>query len=192
MDKMKERWKDIGKKIRLDRRVAVILACVAAAACILLVLQLYTMKQVTVLDLDAAALPGEEVLSSLREHTLEKDDTVWLEQLGEGEVLYRRGNSWFAGEERRVFDGNAPLYVNDGSYLWLLGVREARLYDEEWHAGDAAFGMYISAGKAFNFDGTSTGDPTILFLRLSSGVFLNTVTLGLEGAGADLNKPPGS
>ena len=72
MDKMKERWKDIGKKIRLDRRVAVILACVAAAACILLVLQLYTMKQVTVLDLDAAALPGEEVLSSLREHTLEK------------------------------------------------------------------------------------------------------------------------
>ena len=192
MDKMKERWKDIGKKIRLDRRVAVILACVAAAACILLVLQLYTMKQVTVLDLDAAALPGEEVLSSLREHTLEKDDTVWLEQLGEGEVLYRRGNSWFAGEERRVFDGNAPLYVNDGSYLWLLGVREARLYDEEWHAGDAAFGMYISAGKAFNFDGTSTGDPTILFLRLSSGVFLNTVTLGMEGAGADLTIPAGS
>ena len=192
MKNWKERWKDMGKKIRLDKRVAVILACVAAAACILLVLQLYTMKQVTVLELDAAALPGEETLNSLREHSLERDEAVWLEQLKENEVLYRRGNTWFAGEERRTFAGTAPLYVNDGNYLWLLGVKDARMYDEDWQAGDAPAGMYISAGKAFNFDGSSTGDPDILFLRLSNNVFVNTVSFRIDGAGSSLSVPSNS
>lgn len=192
MKNWKERWKDMGKKIRLDKRVAVILACVAAAACILLVLQLYTMKQVTVLELDAAALPGEETLNSLREHSLERDEAVWLEQLKENEVLYRRGNTWFAGEERRTFAGTAPLYVNDGNYLWLLGVKDARMYDEDWQAGDAPAGMYVSAGKAFNFDGSSTGDPDILFLRLSNNVFVNTVSFRIDGAGSSLSVPSNS
>ena len=192
MKNWKERWKDMGKKIRLDKRVAVILACVAAAACILLVLQLYTMKQVTVLELDAAALPGEETLNSLREHSLERDEAVWLEQLRENEVLYRRGNTWFAGEERRTFAGTAPLYVNDGNYLWLLGVKDARMYDADWQAGDAPAGMYVSAGKAFNFDGSSTGDPDILFLRLSNNVFVNTVSFRIDGAGSSLSVPSNS
>lgn len=192
MGKWKEKWKDISKKFRLDKRVAVILACVAAAACILLVLQLYTMRQVTVLELDAAALPGEGVLTSLREHSLEKEEVVWLEQLKENEVIYRRGNVWFAGEERREFAGTAPLYVNDGAYLWLLGVNDARIFDEDWQSSEAAAGMYISAGKAFNFDGSATGDPTTLFLRLSNGIFLNTVSLQAEGAGKSLSIPTGS
>ncbi|MBS6396010.1 MAG: hypothetical protein KH452_02480 [Clostridiales bacterium] len=192
MKKWIERWKDMGKKIRLDKRVAVVLTCVAAAACILLVLQLYAMKQVTVLELDAAALPGEEILDSLREHSLERDEAVRLEHLKENEVLYRRGNDWFAGEARRAFAGTAPLYVNDGNYLWLLGVKDARMYDEDWQAGDAPSGMYISAGKAFNFDGSSTGDPDILFLQLANGVFVNTVSFQIDGAGSSLSIPSNS
>ena len=179
---MKEkRWKRLFQKAKLDRRMAAALLFVLAAAGILLVLRMYSMKQVTTLEYGASAVPDSSVLTRLREGAYEMGEAVWLEQMEEGEPVYRRGSSWYVGESRRAFDGSAPVYVNDGTYLWLL-TDGASMVTDEWLTEGTASGMYISDGAPFNFDGSATGDSAVYFLKLPSGLYMNTLSLQIEGS----------
>ena len=187
----KRKTPDFFRKIRLDKRIAAVLVFAAAAACILLVFQLYAMRQVSILEYNASAVPEEAVLSGLREGSLDQDEAVWLTRMEEGEAIYRRGRSWFFGDGRTPFAGSAPIYVNDGAYLWVLA-EDTELINEDWDWEPGAAGMYIGDGSTFNFDGSSTGDLPVLFLRLSSGVFLNTVSMQVESGAGNVYLPANS
>lgn len=180
------------RKRKLDKRIGAVLIFIAAALCVLLVLKLYAMKEITVLQYDAAAVPGDSSMTRFIDGSLEQGDRISLMEMKEGEPVYKRGSSWYVGDDRRSFGGNYPVYVNEGTYLWLL-TDSSSMITEDWMEEATAAGMLISDGESFNFDGSSTGDLPVLFLKLSQNLYVNTKTVKVTGdAAGEISYPANS
>lgn len=180
------------RKRKLDKRMGAVLIFIAAALCVLLVLKLYAMKEITVLQYDAAAIPGDSSMTRFIDGSLEEGDRIRLTEMKEGEPVYKRGSSWYVGDDRRSFGGNYPVYVNEGTYLWLL-TDSSSMITEDWMEEATAAGMLISDGTSFNFDGSPTGDLPVLFLKLSQNLYVNTKTVKVTGdAAGEISYPANS
>ena len=180
------------RKRKLDKRMGAVLIFIAAALCVLLVLKLYAMKEITVLQYDAAAIPGDSSMTRFIDGSLEEGDRIRLAEMKEGEPVYKRGSSWYVGDDRRSFGGNYPVYVNEGTYLWLL-TDSSSMITEDWMEEATAAGMLISDGTSFNFDGSPTGDLPVLFLKLSQNLYVNTKTVKVTGdAAGEISYPANS
>ena len=81
------------RKRKLDKRMGAVLIFIAAALCVLLVLKLYAMKEITVLQYDAAAIPGDSSMTRFIDGSLEEGDRIRLTEMEEGEPVYKRGSS---------------------------------------------------------------------------------------------------
>ena len=167
-------------RIRLDQRTKIVCLFVVVMAGILFFLHRYNMRYVRNLEYEGTTVTDREVFAQLEQGTAEIGSAVWMPHFSANEPLYRRGNHYYIGEDHvRIQDG-APLFVNDGTYVNLLG-GEGELIDAEWIRQPAIAGMYLSNGQSFNYDGTMVDDDPILFFQMSNGIYVNTKGLIVKG-----------
>ncbi|MCD8078466.1 MAG: hypothetical protein LUE63_08880, partial [Lachnospiraceae bacterium] len=175
----------------MDKRVIAVGLALLAAAGVLLFMRMYSMRYVSTLEYDSAAVTDLQLLSALQQGEAQTGDTVWLTQFGADEEVYRRGDNYYIGVDYTQILADVPLYVDSGDYLLLLA-GQGTMIMEDWSEEVPAAGSYISNGVVTNFDGSETGDDTVLFLRLGSGIFINTKSLYINNSIEELTIPSNS
>lgn len=168
------------KKIRLDRRLQAVLAFVAVLCCLLLFFHFYNMKYVSSLRYDSTVVTDSQIAAELLQGTAENGTTRWMEAFPEGEAVYRRGSSYFIGDQYVKVQSAMPMLADQGTYLSTFD-GNSYLYMEDWSRQQGFAGMFISDGEVFNYDGSHTGDDKVLFLQLSNGLYMNAQPLALQG-----------
>ncbi len=178
-------------RIHLDQRTKIVCLFVVVMAGILFFLHQYNMRYVRNLEYAGTTVTDREVFAQLQQGTAEIGSAVWLPHFAANEPLYRRGSHYYIGEEHiRIQDG-APLFVNDGTYVNLIG-GEGELIDAEWIRQPAMAGMYLSNGQSFNYDGTMADDEPVFFFHMDNGLYVNTKNLYLHGLLQDTEIPVNS
>lgn len=179
------------RKLSVDRRMQAVLLALLAAAGVLFYLHAYSMRYVSTLEYDSAAVTDQGIFTALQQDSAAEGDTVWLTAFSADEAVYRRGSSYYIGNSYVRIAGEMPLYVNGGDYLELLSSGGVMIM-ADWEQEIPAAGSYISNGTVTNFDGSETGDDAVLFLRLNNGLYMNTKQLLLRGESSEINMPMNS
>ena len=119
-------------------------------------------------------------------------DSVTLYAYDSLSALFKRGNSYYLGEEKKTeIDMAFPFIINGGAGIQLM-TDEGALFDCQYEEVKTYEGLRIVAGIAYNPDGTRADATEYLFYELPNGLFMNFQEISYMDRGATRTISPGS
>ncbi|MBQ7925283.1 MAG: hypothetical protein IJ335_03215, partial [Lachnospiraceae bacterium] len=98
--------------------------------------------------------------------------------------IFKRGNSYYLGEEKKTeIDMAFPFIINGGAGIQLMN-DEGALFDCEYEQIKAYEGLRIIDGISYNPDGSRADATEYLFYKLSNGMFMNFKEISYMDRGA--------
>lgn len=100
---------------------------------------------------------------------------------GVSDIVYKKSENLFMGEDKVPIFGEYPLFVNNDSALLCL-TDSATLISDDFESARTYNGLYISEGLSFNPDMERAYREEFMLLSLSNGLYVNTKTMKLDGS----------
>lgn len=162
--------------------------------CVLLLVAIFyvvflTAKEVSILEQDGKAIVGDVILDTFLFGN--EKETVQLASFSAYDSLYENRGRLYLSNNQEI-SATYPLYVNDN--LSIVNISsDSKLITTEYQEEDGYPYFTLSDGTLYNYgDGEQASYETYLFLKLSNGLFVNSIPITIETANEAVEIPMNS
>lgn len=162
--------------------------------CVLLLVAIFyvvflTAKEVSILEQDGKAIVGDVILDTFLSGN--EKETVQLASFSAYDSLYENRGRLYLSNNQEI-SATYPLYVNDN--LSIVNISsDSKLITASYQEEEGYPYFTLSDGKLYNYgDGEQASYETYLFLKLSNGLFVNSIPITIETANETVEIPMNS
>ena len=162
--------------------------------CVLLLVAIFyvvflTAKEVSILEQDGKAIVGDVILDTFLSGN--EKETVQLASFSAYDSLYENRGRLYLSNNQEI-SATYPLYVNDN--LSIVNISsDSKLITTTYQEEGGYPYFTLSNGTLYNYgDGEQASYETYLFLKLSNGLFVNSIPITIETANETVEIPMNS
>ena len=162
--------------------------------CVLLLVAIFyvvflTAKEVSILEQDGKAIVGDVILDTFLSGN--EKETVQLASFSAYDSLYENRGRLYLSNNQEI-SATYPLYVNDN--LSIVNISsDSKLITASYQEEEGYPYFTLSNGTLYNYgDGEQASYETYLFLKLSNGLFVNSIPITIETANETVEIPMNS
>ena len=162
--------------------------------CVLLLVAIFyvvflTAKEVSILEQDGKAIVGDVILDTFLSGN--EKETVQLASFSAYDSLYENRGRLYLSNNQEI-SATYPLYVNDN--LSIVNISsDSKLITTTYQEEGGYLYFTLSDGTLYNYgDGEQASYETYLFLKLSNGLFVNSIPITIETANETVEIPMNS
>ena len=162
--------------------------------CVLLLVAIFyvvflTAKEVSILEQDGKAIVGDVILDTFLSGN--EKETVQLASFSAYDSLYENRGRLYLSNNQEI-SATYPLYVNDN--LSIVNISsDSKLITTTYQEEEGYPYFTLSDGTLYNYgDGEQASYETYLFLKLSNGLFVNSIPITIETANETVEIPMNS
>lgn len=162
--------------------------------CVLLLVAIFyvvflTAKEVSILEQDGKAIVGDVILDMFLSGN--EKETVQLASFSAYDSLYENRGRLYLSNNQEI-SATYPLYVNDN--LSIVNISsDSKLITTTYQEEGGYPYFTLSNGTLYNYgDGEQASYETYLFLKLSNGLFVNSIPITIETANETVEIPMNS
>lgn len=162
--------------------------------CVLLLVAIFyvvflTAKEVSILEQDGKAIVGDVILDTFLSGN--EKETVQLASFSAYDSLYENRGRLYLSNNQEI-SATYPLYVNDN--LSIVNISsDSKLITTTYQEEGGYPYFTLSDGTLYNYgDGEQASYETYLFLKLSNGLFVNSIPITIETANETVEIPMNS
>jgi len=162
--------------------------------CVLLLVAIFyvvflTAKEVSILEQDGKAIVGDVILDTFLSGN--EKETVQLASFSAYDSLYENRGRLYLSNNQEI-SATYPLYVNDN--LSIVNISsDSKLITTTYQEEGGYPYFTLSDGTLYNYgDGEQASYETYLFLKLSNGLFVNSIPITIETANEAVEIPMNS
>lgn len=162
--------------------------------CVLLLVAIFyvvflTAKEVSILEQDGKAIVGDVILDTFLSGN--EKETVQLASFSAYDSLYENRGRLYLSNNQEI-SATYPLYVNDN--LSIVNISsDSKLITTTYQEEGGYPYFTLSNGTLYNYgDGEQASYETYLFLKLSNGLFVNSIPITIETANEAVEIPMNS
>ena len=159
--------------------------------CVLLLVAIFyvvflTAKEVSILEQDGKAIVGDVILDTFLSGN--EKETVELATFSAYDSLYENRGRLYLSNNQEI-SATYPLYVNDN--LSIVNISsDSKLITTDYQEEEGYPYFTLSDGTLYNYgDGEQASYETYLFLKLSNGLFVNSIPITIETANETVEIP---
>lgn len=153
-----------------------------AVVIVLLVIKNNQYSIYLVMNNDGCLISSNDITKNLYNSEMKLTDADYRAYPFEvSDIVYKKSDNYFMGEDKVPIYGEYPLFVNNDSALLCL-TDTATLISDEFESARTYNGLYISEGLSFNPDMERAYREEFMLLSLSNGLYINTKAILLDGS----------